>query len=237
MTQQCYLLICVLALTACHQKSQTPDIPKADTITKVLPDTLKPESNDSIVMEKIIVSDSLISYNDSSFRDLTSDVKVISKKEFMSYKNKYKMGCTLDSGHFISGSGLYVSHSCNEICETYLEEKATNRRMLMPSDYDAGILGMQLSPGCNQLLVCSSYDGPDYDDYYAYRAEIMAFNVTGGKGLHGIKPAFKYYTKDWSIEDVTWASDKTIALKIYEGSGGGLRTTVQYKYVKLDVDK
>lgn len=234
--QPFYLFTIVLALTACHQKSPALHVLKVDSIAKVIPDTLKPVRTDTIAAQRTIVSDSLVLYDDTAFADLESELQPISKNEFIAYKNKYKPGCSIDSGHFISGSGLYVNHSCNEVCETYLAEKITNRKMPMPSPYDAGILDMLLSPGCNLLMVCSSYDGPDYENYYTNRAEIMAFHVTTGHGLQGITPAFKYFTKDWSIEDATWVSDKTIALKLYEESRGGDGSGVHYKYFKMDVD-
>ncbi|MET0637528.1 MAG: hypothetical protein ABWZ25_15960 [Chitinophagaceae bacterium] len=231
-----YLLAIVLVLAACHQKSRTPDKPNADTIPKTfVADTLKPPTSEPEVVKKTIVPDSLIWYEDSLFKDLVPVVKAISKKEFNSYKDNYKRGCATDSGHFISGSGIYVVSNCDEICQTYLAEQATNRIMPMPSDYDQGILSMLISPECNQLMVCSSYDGPDYGDYYTYRAEIKAFNVFSGKGLHGITPSFKFYTKDWSIEDLTWVNEKTIALKIYEESRGGDGKGVHYKYIKMDL--
>jgi hypothetical protein len=107
----------------------------------------------------------------------------------------------------------------------------------MPSAYDAGILSMLLSPGCDQLMVCASYNGPDYENYYTNRAEIIAFHVTAGKGLKGIKPAFKYFTKDWSIEDATWVGDKAIALKTYEEAEAGDLKKLQYKYFMMDITK
>jgi hypothetical protein len=116
-------------------------------------------------------------------------------------------------------------------------EKATNKWALIPSDYDGGILGMSLSPKCNQLMVCSSYDGPEYDKYYEYRAEFFVFNVTTGNGLKGIKPAFKYYTKDWSIDDFVWVNDKTIALKTYAERRWGDDSGGHYKYFKADLVK
>ena len=221
-------------LTACKQNSSRTDATKVDSITVIAE---KLQNSNNVKIERKIVGDSLIIYSDSLYSNLEPKFTEISKNKFQSYKQKYKPGCVLDSGHFISGSGLYVSHECNEICETYLCEKRTNRKMLLPSNYDAGILSMLLSPTCNQIIVCSSYDGPDYLDYYEDRAEIFFFNVTTGIGLKGIKPTFKFYTKDWSIEDLTWVNDKTIALKIYEGNRGGNASSIHYKYLKADINK
>ena len=225
------ILIVLFLLTACNRKNSETVSPKVDTIS-IVSDSLKNTKN---YKERKMVEDSLIFYSDSLYSDLEINFTEISKNEFQLYKRKYKTQCILDSGHVISGSEIYVSRDCKEICETYLREKTTNRKMVLPSNYDSGILTMSLSPTCNQMIVCSSYDGPDYVDYYEDRAEIFVFNVTNGIGLKGIKPTFKYYTKDWSIEDLTWINDKTIALKVYEEQRWGDGSGVHYKYLKADL--
>lgn len=159
----------------------------------------------------------------------------ISKNEFQSYKEKYKTSCVLDSGKFISGSNLYVIHDCKEICETYLAERNTNKKMLMPSNYDSGVLKMLLSPSCTQLLVCSSYDGPEYGDYYEHRAEIFLFNVLTGVGLKGITPSLNYYTNDWSINDLTWVDEHTIALELYHEPSMNYGENLKSKYFKSNL--
>lgn len=207
----------------------TNDSPKveADAAT-VISDISKKNSRNHNIERKTVI-DALILDNDSlNFTE-------ISKDEFQSYKGKYKTSCVLDSGQFISGSGLYVIQNCKEICETYLAERNTNRKMLMPSTYDAGILKMLLSPSCNQLVVCSSYDGPDYGNYYEYRAEIFLFNVSTGIGLKGIIPSLNYYTKDWSINDLTWVDENTIALELYNGTRTGNEDNLKFKYFKSNL--
>lgn len=159
----------------------------------------------------------------------------ISKNEFQSYKEKYKTSCVLDSGQFINGSNLYVIHDCKEICQTYLAERNTNKKMLMPSNYDSGVLKMLLSPSCTQLLVCSSYDGPEYGDYYEHRAEIFLFNVLTGVGLKGITPSLKYYTKDWSINDLTWVDEHTIALELYNETPTNNEESLKFRYFKSNL--
>lgn len=214
----------------------TNDSPKvyADAAT-VISDTLKKNSmNDKI--ERKTVSDSLTLYNDSLYSNLELNLSEISKHEFQSYKAKYKTSCVLDSGQFIRGSDLYVIQDCKDICETYLAERNTNKKMLMPSTYDAGILKMLLSPSCNQLVVCSSYDGPDYENYYEYRAEIFLFNVSTGIGLKGITPALNYYTKDWSINNLTWVDENTIALELYNGTRTGKGENLKFRYFKSNLN-
>jgi len=204
------------------------------------------ESNNSIHISSNLLSDidynlnqqinydSLILLEDSLFINIDSIFQEISSSEFQRYKNNYKLSCEIDSGHFIKGSGLYVRHVCDEVCDTYLEEISSNKILLMPSGYDAGILSMSLSPGCNKLLVCSSYDGPDYANYYEDRAVLFIFKITKEYGLKGIQPACKFFTKDWSIADIVWVNNKTIALKTYEEKHGGDGIDIHYKYYKTE---
>lgn len=228
-----YILIGAFAWTACDQNISTAHDKKLAVSTEIASYSSNTAHMDEI--RKKTVNDSLVFLEDTLFVDLELVFNEISKNEFQLYKRKYQIQCVLDSGHFISGSGLYVSHHCKEICETYLAERTTNRKMLMPSSYDAGVLTMFLSPTCHQLIICSSYDGPDYGNYYEHRAEIFVFTIKSGIGLQGIKPAFKYYSKDWSIEDLTCVNEKTIALKIYDETRCGDGTGVKYKYLKADL--
>ncbi|NQX38303.1 hypothetical protein SAMN05421820_101318 [Pedobacter steynii] len=211
----------------------TNDHPKVDAAI-VISDTLKENSRNHKIERNVFV-DALTWHNDALYNNLELNLTEISKHEFQSCIGKYKTSCVLDSGKFISGSGLYVMHNGKETFETYLAEKNTNRKMLIPSTYDAGILKMLLSPSCNQLVVCSSYDGPDYENYYEYRAEIFLFNVSTGIGLKGITPALNYYTKDWSINDLTWVDEHTIALELYNGTRTGNEENLKFRYFKSNL--
>jgi hypothetical protein len=214
----------------------TNDHPKVDAdAATVISDTLKENSMNDKTERKTVI-DSLILCNDSLYSSMELNFTEISKNEFQSYQGKYKTSCVLDSGEFISGSDLYVIHDCKEICETYLAERNTNRKMLMPSTYDSGILKMLLSPSCHQLVVCSSYDGPDYGNYYEYRAEIFLFNVSTGIGLKGIAPSFNYFTKDWSIHNLTWVDENTIALELYNETRTGNEENLKFRYFKSNLN-
>lgn len=238
MKRTIYLVTFVFFFTACNQNGLLIKDNKEDAVaTKIISDDLKADTNDDTSGQRKNSSDSLILADYASFHDLELNLIEISRNEFQNYKNNYKTGCDLDSGDFISGSGLYVSHNCDEICETYLAEKNSGRRMLMPSDFDAGILSMLLSPNCRQLIVCSSYDGPDYVNYCENRAEFYVFTITLEKGLDGIVPASKYFTKDYSIDDLTWVTDNTIALKVYEEQRWGDGSGLNYTYFKADLAK
>lgn len=161
----------------------------------------------------------------------------ISEKEFQKFLSEYKISCKIDSGKFVEGSGIYVRQFCDEICETYLYEHKTNQRTILPSDYDSGILGMLFSPSCNQFLVYSSYDGPDYDKYYDHRAELFIFSIAHGEGLNGIRQQLQYFTKSWSIENLVWVNEKSIALKVYVGEKLGDDTMNEFKYYMTDLFK
>ncbi len=118
------------------------------------------------------------------------------------------------------------------IGEMYLLDDETDDKMTLPSSYDAGIIDLLISPLNQWLLVYSSYDRPDYDSYYDNRSEFFIYKIEKNKGLKGLKP-FKYFeSDDWSIEEMVWADDKTIALKIYEGIRGEGSQSNGYKFYK-----
>ncbi len=131
--------------------------------------------------------------------------------------------------------GLSIRDTCYEICEEYLVDNNSGEEMYLPSGYDAGVLGLVFSPSAKFMLVYSSYDGPDYDNYYEDRAEFFLFSVKKGKGLSAVKLYGEFYTKDWSIEEIIWIDDKTIALKIYEGPRRGNGVQGGYKYLKTTI--
>ncbi|MBL7915441.1 MAG: hypothetical protein JNL49_10395 [Bacteroidia bacterium] len=158
----------------------------------------------------------------------------ISEKEFQKFLSEYKISCKIDSGKFVEGSGIYVRQFCDEICETYLYEQKTNNRLILPSDYDSGILGMLFSTSCNQFLVYSSYDGPDYDKYYDHRSELFIFSIAHGEGLNGVRQQLQYFSKSWSIENLVWVNEKSIALKVYEGEKQGDDSMNKYKFYLTD---
>lgn len=171
---------------------------------------------DSCSSEISATQDSAIYLYDSLFADLNSELKEIPSSKFSEYEKKYKTSCTKDSTGFIKGKGLIIEHSCNEVCVSYLTDIKEKIKLILPTAYDQGIIDLVISPDCKRFLVYSSYDGPDYTDYYEYRAEIFGFSISPGQGIKTIQPAFKFFTKDWSIEKITWISNTEIGLKTYE---------------------
>lgn len=182
--------------------------------------------------------DSVIYFDGNLYKDLDSELKEISNNKFKDYKKTYKTTCELDKNGFVSGKGLILDRYCKDICETYLIDKKKKNKLVLPADYDQGIIGLIISPSCNQFIVYSSYDGPDYSSYYEDRAEVFGFTISQGQGLKIIKPSFKFYTKDWSIEEVIWISENEIAFKTYEENrNAGNQDNLKYKYFKTSLNK
>ncbi len=227
-----YIILLVLGFISCngHTKNNIDPL-SADTLNEDLKHNPKNINFD----KSTIVDTSITILEDFSFINLELDLKEITKDDYERYTKAYKTKCIVESGGFISEYGLSVSRNCKEICETYLVENKSGKKMLLPSNYDTGILGLLLSPSCNQFIIYSSYDGPDYENYYSNRAEIIGFNITNDKGLKAIKSSFEYYSKDWSIDNLTWINDKSIALKIYEENRWGDGSGMHYKYFKTNL--
>lgn len=167
--------------------------------------------------EMSATQDSAIYMYDSLFTELNTELKEIPISKFSEYEKKYKTSCTKDSTGFIKGKGLIIENSCNEVCVSYLTDIMEKIKLILPTSYDQGIIELVISPDCKRFIVYSSYDGPDYTNYYEYRAEIFGFTITSGQGIKTIQPAFKFFTKDFSIEKITWISNTEIGLKTYEG--------------------
>jgi len=172
---------------------------------------------------------------DSNFVSL--ELKEISKHDFDTYESRYAKRmkeATADKDYF-KLHGLYIAGDCHEICEDYLVEIESQRKMLLPSNYDAGIIGVPLSPAGKKFVVYSSYDGFDYKNYYNHRSELFAYTIEEGRGLDAVKPMFTYYTRDFSIANVTWIDENTIALKIYEEDRLGDGSHLNYRYLKSQI--
>lgn len=129
--------------------------------------------------------------------------------------------------------GLTLDSDCDEICETYLVEKKSKRKMELPSDFDQGVMGLVFSPSNERFVIYSSYDGPDYNSFYHYRAEVIGYSLNAGAGIDAIGEPTNYHLYDWSIEDMFWIDDNTIALKVYQGSHSTAGVDGGYRYFKL----
>ncbi len=167
--------------------------------------------------------------NHRVFQPLETDLKEISKKDFNKYLKAEHESCDYKD------LNLRPETSCDEICETWVYEIGTDKKFLLPCQFDIGVFGDSFSPGCKFLVVCSTYDGPDYKDYYENRAEIYFYAVTGKMGMQSMECAFTYFSKDWSIADYAWISDTEIAIKTYVGQRYDDDTKLDYKYYTLTV--
>lgn len=182
--------------------------------------------------------DSVVYFSDSMFVDLEFGLNEISKSDYQNAQKNYKTSCAKDTNGFVKGKGLILGHYCEEVCDTYLIDKKTKIKLLLPSSYDQGIMGLLISPKCNQFIVFSSCDGSDYTDFYDFRAEIFGFTITKEQGLQAVKPAFMMSTKDWSMEKVIWISENEIAIKAYnEDRNLSNEDCLDYKYFKVGVNK
>jgi hypothetical protein len=221
-----YIVLLTIAGSSCNRQNEKVDHLSVDTLynSKSKRENFNPESSVTQIDQTTAIETGVTIPADSLFTSLESELKEIGRDDFEEYNKNYKINCTVGPGGFISGLGLSVEDECDEICQAYIVEHKSGEKMLLPCNYDAGILGLLMAPGCNRFIIYSSYDGPDYVNYYEHRAEIISFTIAEDDGLKAIKPAFKYYSKDWSIEDLTWIDDETIAIKVYDESG------VPYKY-------
>lgn len=172
----------------------------------------------------------------SDFQEMELNLFGMTKEKFESYlsteiSDRYINDCSL-------GDLNLKSHSdCDQVCETYLTEFDSNDRMYLPADYDAGILGASFSPDCKNLIVYSTYDGPDYHNYYENRAEFYVFKIVGTHGLRSLQPTFKFSMKDWSIKNLVWINNNEIGLKLYSESRFGDGSQLDFKYFKADIQK
>lgn len=128
--------------------------------------------------------------------------------------------------------GLKLTSNCHEICEAFLVDSLTGKSRWIPSNYDAGMIGYEFSPTGNKFIVFSAYDGPDYIQYYDWRAEFFIYEITKEKGLDALQLVSSYYATDWSIENIVWIDDNSIALKIYEEERPGDGSKLKFKYLK-----
>ncbi len=210
--------------------SKQKDSHSINQINKVKVDTssaLKIEKNQKTD------TDSIIQLNYELFQNLELTLTEIDKNKFndalSSYIQNNRKSCSFKS------LNLTQKSDCDEICIDYLSENNSNKIVYLPCSYDAGIIGASFSPNCKKLIVCSSYDGTDFDNYYENRAEIYLFKIIDSTGINSIKPVFKFSTKDWSIDNYCWISENKIALKIYTEDRRGDESNQKYKYYQTNI--
>jgi hypothetical protein len=172
---------------------------------------------------------------DSLFLKLDPEWKAITEQEFAKYERNYRPTCQLDSSGFIKGKGLIMKTECEQICTTSLVEMGSDNLMILPCTYDQGILGLSFSNSCDQFITYSAYDSPDFNKYYQYRSELIGFKITQGTGLGCIKPFFKYYNEEWSIEKLIWVTDKKIAIRVYTQEMPAIGNGFHFQYYTTEL--
>lgn len=140
-----------------------------------------------------------------------------------------------DSKEKFSALGLSVTTNCREICESFLVEEDTGKEMWLPADFDQGIMGISFSPSGTYFMVYSSYDGPDYDNYYDHRAEMHLYAIGKAYGLDAIIYIKSIYTVEWSIDNLTWVNDSSFAVKTYNENRRFNADEMEFKYFKTEL--
>ncbi|WP_417600695.1 hypothetical protein [Owenweeksia hongkongensis] len=159
----------------------------------------------------------------------------ISSNAYMNAMLKFTQRDTKQPLDKLEELGLTMDSECDEICETYLVEKKSKHKMQLPSGFDQGVMGIVFSPSNERFVIYSSYDGPDYTSYYFHRAEIVSYNLSNDTGLKAIHDELAHHLYNWSIEDLFWINENTVALKVYEGSRTTTGVEGGYKYFKLQL--
>jgi hypothetical protein len=182
------------------------------------------------------VANSMI-FEDSSFLTFNPDYAEISENEYKEHEKKNTSACVIGEGGAIKGTNLSFLTDCDETCENLLTDNNSGKTLLLPSSFDSGISGFVFSPSCEKFIVFSSYDGTDYDKYYSHRSEIRGFTFNGSKNLEDVRPSLKINSKEWSLEDLIWADENTVLLKVYEEDRSGAGESLHYKYLKASISK
>jgi hypothetical protein len=130
----------------------------------------------------------------------------------------------------------YITHCGEGYCSDFLIDYKTDERFYLDAPFDAGIKGMQLSKNNTYLVVYSTYDGPDYDDYYSTRSSFTLYKIEKNKGLKGMTVYYSFDSTEWSIEELIWINKNTLALKVYTGERNGDTIDGSYLYYTVQID-
>ena len=182
-------------------------------------DTATPPTTSSDQLQ----TDSLIIYSNDSFEDVEIEFRPVAKEYFDS-----QMHHAESKSFETCGIHLQIYTDCDEICESYLIDPVSKKSALLPCDYDSGIQDVQVSPQCDYIAVCSSYDGSDYEEYYENRSELFFFNLSGGKALENIQPFKRFASKDYSIAAFFWGKEGQLLLKVYTHNNGESNGSFSY---------
>jgi hypothetical protein len=226
------ILLALISVVACKRRQQEQQVlSQKDSIqihNKPLIDTSS--------TPKAYMNDTINEKQDEEVEEADSKLIRISATDYKDIDSLNKPMCGLDSNGFVKNLGVTVKSMCdevNEICESYLVETKSGKTMPLPADFDAGLLGLKVSPQCDKFLTYSSYDMPDYDKYYAHRALVILYDVRKGVGLDAIKWKKTLGFKLWSVMEVKWLDEKSIALKLFKKES---LDNTKFTYFKVRVE-
>ena len=168
--------------------------------------------------------------------ELDGELKTISAAEYKNLDSSSMPRCGLDSNGFVKGLGVTIKNKCdevNEVCENYLIKMKSGKTMPLHAEFDAGLFGLRVSPQCDRFVTYSSYDMPDYDKYYDHRALIVLYHINKGVGLKAIEQKRTLSLNVYSIKEVKWLDEKSIALKLYKEA---YSDEVKFAYFKVKIE-
>jgi hypothetical protein len=119
-------------------------------------------------------------------------------------------------------------------CENYLLDNELDIKLELNSNYDAGLIELKISPNSKLMALLSSYDGSDFENYYQHRAIIEILEIKKEKSIKCIKRKYFLTSQKFSISEIIWIDNGTIAFKGYS-SDRLPRTDSEYDYLKIEL--
>lgn len=129
----------------------------------------------------------------------------------------------------------YISHCGGGTCTDYLIDTINSTKMIVPSDYDQGVLGALVSPGGEYFLAYSSYDGPDFHYAHSIRSTFSVFRISKNHGLSGVAPFALFESTDWSIREMVWMDAQSVGIQVYSGNLNESATKEDYSYYRIQL--
>lgn len=117
---------------------------------------------------------------------------------------------------YIPEINSHIIITAKEICVEYLLDDDTDEKIQLPTNFDGGMLGILIPSTGKQMLLYASHYDDDYVNFYSHRAEIILLRIGEGKGWHKLTKPRICPIYDWSIEEIVWINDHSIALKVYD---------------------
>ncbi|MDB5153317.1 MAG: hypothetical protein JWR54_2068 [Mucilaginibacter sp.] len=130
------LLLLLLGIIACGRRDE-----KHNGRAPVDSAQANPRKDSSFTSSRAIHIDtgSVVSVDTIPYIDLEPRLKEIAKADYEKYIKTYGTVCPLDSNGFIKGSGLSLESSCDEVCQTFLIERKSGKRIQLYADFDEGL--------------------------------------------------------------------------------------------------